>query len=76
MSDICQKLKDEMRQDMLQEAKEEEYHECMLRRDYEYALDELGISDIDYEITTLINKLSTYGWDVDKSQIIEQLIEM
>ena len=57
---------EEMRRDMLEEARAEEYHEIKMRRDYEFFLDHCGIYDIQRELRTIRDLCDEYGYDFNE----------
>ena len=57
---------EELRQDMLLEARQEEYHEIKMRRDFEFFLDHCGIYDIQEELLNIRQLCDEYGYDFDE----------
>ena len=57
---------EEIRRDMLEEARAEEYHEINMRRDYDFFLDHCGIYDIQEELQNLRRVCDEYGYDFDE----------
>ena len=60
---VTQEDLEEMRRDMLEEARAEEYHEIKMRRDYEYFLNHCGIYDIQEELLNIRQLCDEYGHD-------------
>ena len=56
-------LREEMREDMLQEAREEEFTDNLMRKDIDYFLDQVNASEIIKEIEALIRTAEHYGYD-------------
>ena len=56
-------LREEMREDMLQEAREEEFTEKCMRDDIDYFLEQVNAVEIIKEIEALIKTAEYYGYD-------------
>ena len=63
---VTQEDMEEMRRDMLEEARAEEYHEIKMRRDYDFFLDYCGIYDIQRELRTIRDLCDEYGYDFNE----------
>jgi len=77
-----QELKDEMRYDMLQEAREEAYNETRLHEDEEYAIEAFVYDNIclveanavlSNEIRKTITNLAEYGYEFSVKDIKDML---
>ena len=75
--------KDELRQDLLQEAREEDYHESRMRTDYDFAKmvlidDNTELSDAVDELHSIVmaiqNKLEEYGYQIDRQDILGEVL--
>jgi len=70
-----QQLLDEMRQDMLAEAKADTEHECKLHTDIDYALDELAdtysLATSMKNITDMLKKLNSLGYDISIQELYD-----
>ena len=75
---MTQKEKDEMRQEMLEEKYNEDQQENRLHSDLDYAMETIEVDgyslvDIDDLLTKLSHKLSEYGHEVNRKEILENL---
>ena len=71
-----QELKDEMAQDMLEEAKRDADYEHRMRTDWEFALDQVEKPDcpIERAVTTLkevVRLLNEYDWNISIDEILD-----
>lgn len=64
-------LREEMREDMLQEAREEEFTCKHMREDIDYFLDQVNAVEIIKEIEALIKTAVYYGYD--RRDIVEYI---
>ena len=66
---------DIMRMEMLVQQREDEMHEYKMRTDFDFALDELNVSEdmTIRELKTAIKRLAKYDWDVTASEIIDMV---
>lgn len=66
---------EEMRQDMLAEARADEEHERRLRTDIDYALDELSntysIATCMENITDMLKRLNSLGYDITAQELYD-----
>jgi hypothetical protein len=60
---VTQEDREEMRRDMLEEDRAEEYHEIKMRRDYEFFLDHCGIYNIQEKLLNIRKLCDKYGYD-------------
>jgi hypothetical protein len=68
-------LKEEMREDMRQEAYEEEKAEQLMYRDYEFAYEQMAL-DEDSTIKELLDAVVTlnrYGWEVTACELLDTI---
>ena len=75
---VTQQERDEIRQEMLIEKYNEDLEEKRLHNDLDYALETLEVDgyslvDIDDLLTKLSCKLSAYGHEVNRKEILENL---
>ena len=75
---MTQQDRDEIRQEMLIEKYNEDLGEKRLHDDLDYAMETLEVDgyslvDIDYLLTKLSHKLSEYGHEVSRKEILENL---
>ena len=63
---VTQEDREEMRRDMLEEDRAEEYHEIKMRRDYEFFLNHCGIYDIQEELLNIRQLCDEYGYDFNE----------
>ena len=63
---VTQEDIEEMRRDMLEEARRDEQHEIDMRRDYDYFLDYCGIYDIQRELNNIRQLCDEYGHDFEE----------
>jgi len=69
-------LKEELRQEMMQEAREEEIHERKMYEDWDYVIDymnfnsEMTVEDFNIAINQLKDK---YGWHISNKDMLELL---
>ena len=69
-------LKEELRQEMMQEAREEEIHERKMYEDWDYAIDYMNFNNemTVGEFASAINKLKDrYNWHVENRDVLELL---
>ena len=74
MNDID--LKEELRQEMLEEARREELHENKMFTDWDYAIDYMNFNSemTVSEFASAINKLKDkYGWHIENRDVLELL---
>jgi len=74
---MTQQEKDELRQEMLEEAREEEYTERLLRTDFNYIIEK--VAD-DFELQEAYEKfkkaadmLSEYGWEMSPLDVFKEM---
>ena len=75
---MTQEDRDELRQEMLEDSYREDLQEKRLHNDLDYAMETLevdgyGLVDIDDLLTKLSHKLSEYGHEVNRKEILENL---
>ena len=63
---VTQEDMEEMRRDMLEEARRDEQHEIDMRRDYDYFLDYCGIYNIQRELRNIRDLCDEYGYDFEE----------
>jgi len=68
-------LKEELREDMLREAKQEEQHEVMMYKDEEYAIEyfEDQILEAQEILTNVSNHLWNYGHQLTPKEILDAI---
>ena len=66
-------IKEEMRQDMLRDACEDEHYEKKMYSDEQYALDQLGLADVIESIEDLAKQMTEYGHEVSVKDILENI---
>ena len=57
---------EEMRSDMLEEARRDEHHEIDMGSDYDYFLDHCGVHDIQEELHNIRQLCDEYGYDFNE----------
>ena len=67
-------LAEEFRQDMLQEDHRDHMHELRLRRDLEYALEELGATELIESLEQLTKKLNDLGYELTVQELLDHII--
>ena len=75
---IPQDMKDEMRQDMLMEARQDEAEERRMRTDWEFAIEQIdkGNCSLDIAIKTIkaiSKKLNSLGWVTSPQDLLDLL---
>ena len=75
---VTQQERDEIRQDMLEDQYREDQQEKRLHNDLAYAMETLEVDgyslvDIDDLLTKFSHKLSEYGHEVNRKEILENL---
>jgi hypothetical protein len=70
-----EELKEEMRQDMLQEAREEEFYENKMHDDEDYAIEQFfpEIEEAFQLLKSVQDKLEAYGHIVKRSELLEMV---
>ena len=63
---VTQEDIEEMRRDMLEEARRDVQHEIDMRSDYDYFLGHCGLYDIHRELMTLRDLCDEYGYDFEE----------
>lgn len=66
-------LREEWRQEMLEEERKDRAYEIDMRTDLDYALDQLGAGEISERLEKLQKRLSDYGWEVSYREIYSYL---
>ena len=67
-------MAEEFRQDMLQENHRDYMHELRLRRDLEYALEELGATELIESLEQLTKKLNDLGYELTVQELLDHII--
>jgi hypothetical protein len=71
-----QELKDEMREDMRLEAKQEAYEQDRMKHDFEYLLEKCGVIELSDAIDEVAKQANKYGFEVNRSDVLEYLGEI
>lgn len=73
---MTEQEQDELKRDMIEEMRQDAYEESMLRRDIDYAYDNLGLEDINIAIHALITHMYELGYDLEYKDILDKLEEL